>query len=100
MRRDFEVICEALGDYVRELNALGVCSDTKQTPRKQISILAGNIALVINKLYRMCEDLPEEDEIDETEEAVKQYMKDKLTEEDLSYLRLKFGMEAHEIYAI
>lgn len=99
MRRDFEVMCEALGDYVRELNALGVCSDIKANPRKQINILAGNLALAVNQLYRMCEDLPEEDEL-ETEAAVKQYMKDKLTEEDLSYLRLKFGMEAREIYAI
>lgn len=99
MRRDFEVICEALGDYARELTALGVCSSIKIETRKQINILAGNLALAVTQLYRMCEDLPEEDEL-ETEAAVKQYMKDKLTEEDLSYLRLKFGMEAHEIYAV
>ena len=73
--------------------------EIKQKTRKQINTLAGNLAIAVNQLYRMCEDLPEEEEL-ETKEVVKQYMKDKLTEDDLSYLRLKFGMEAHEIYAV
>ena len=99
MRRDFEVICEALESCKEKIDE--VCCNPKVTGDlyKKLNTISGNFALTINQLYRMCEDLPEEDEL-ETEAAVKQYMKDKLTEEDLSYLKFKFGMEAHEIYAI
>ena len=99
MPLDFEILLESLQTGLDELNALRNERGIPSKLRDQIAILSGNMAMTVQALYSKLENLPDKDEL-ETEAAVKQYMKDKLTEEDLSYLRLKFGMEAHEIYAI
>lgn len=99
MSLDFEILLESLQTGLDELNALRNEKGIPPKLRDQIAILSGNMAMTVQTLYGKLEELPDKDEL-ETEAAVKQYMKDKLTEQDLSYLRLKFGMEAHEIYAI
>lgn len=99
MSLDLEILLESLQTGLDELNALRNERGIPPKVRDQVAILSGNLTMTVQALYGKLEELPDKDEL-ETEEVVKQYMKDKLTEDDLSYLRLKFGMEAHEIYAI